>query len=59
MPKRVRKSDEQALLRNKPLTESARHIARSPDTIITTLFIQIVFMLLFVYVFGGTGRTRT
>ena len=32
---------------------SLRHIARSPDTIITTLIMPIAFMLLFVYVFGG------
>src|SRR5437764_4063694 len=32
---------------------SMRHIARSPDTIITTAIMPIAFMLLFVYVFGG------
>jgi ABC-2 type transport system permease protein len=32
---------------------SLRHIARSPDTVITTLIMPIAFMLLFVYVFGG------
>ena len=32
---------------------SLRHIARSPDTIITTAVMPIGFMLLFVYVFGG------
>jgi ABC-2 type transport system permease protein len=32
---------------------SLRHITRSPDTIVTTLFMPIAFMLLFVYVFGG------
>jgi ABC-2 type transport system permease protein len=32
---------------------SLRHIARSPDTIITTAIMPIAFMLLFVYVFGG------
>jgi ABC-2 type transport system permease protein len=32
---------------------SLRHIARSPDTIITTALMPIAFMLLFVYVFGG------
>jgi ABC-2 type transport system permease protein len=32
---------------------SLRHIARSPDTIITTAVMPIAFMLLFVYVFGG------
>src|SRR5262249_17802188 len=30
-----------------------RHIARSPDTIITTTVMPIAFLLLFVYVFGG------
>lgn len=32
---------------------SLRHIARSPDTVITTTIMPIAFMLLFVYVFGG------
>jgi ABC-2 type transport system permease protein len=32
---------------------SLRHIARSPDTIITTTIMPIAFLLLFVYVFGG------
>ena len=32
---------------------SLRHIARSPDTIITTTIMPIAFMLLFVFVFGG------
>lgn len=32
---------------------SLRHIARSPDTIITTAVMPVAFMLLFVYVFGG------
>lgn len=32
---------------------SLRHIARSPDTVITTTVMPIAFMLLFVYVFGG------
>ena len=36
---------------------SLRHIARSPDTIITTTVMPIAFMLLFVYVFGGTMNT--
>ena len=39
---------------------SLRHIARSPDTIITTAVTPIAMMLLFVYVFGGaidTGPT--
>jgi ABC-2 type transport system permease protein len=35
------------------LGRSLRHIARSPDTIITTALMPIAFMLLFVYVFGG------
>jgi len=35
------------------LGRSLRHITRSPDTIITTTIMPIVFMLLFVYVFGG------
>jgi ABC-2 type transport system permease protein len=33
---------------------SLRHITRSPDTIITTTIMPIAFMLLFVYVFGGS-----
>src|SRR5215475_798966 len=36
---------------------SVRHIARSPDTIITTAIMPIAFMLLFVYVFGGAINT--
>jgi ABC-2 type transport system permease protein len=36
---------------------SLRHIARSPDTIITTTIMPIAFMLLFVYVFGGAIQT--
>jgi ABC-2 type transport system permease protein len=36
---------------------SLRHIARSPDTIITTTVMPIAFMLLFVYVFGGAIQT--
>jgi len=35
------------------LGRSLRHIARSPDTIITTAVMPIAFMLLFVYVLGG------
>ena len=35
------------------LGRSLRHIARSLDTIITTAVMPIMFMLLFVYVFGG------
>lgn len=36
---------------------SLRHIARSPDTIITTAVTPIAMMLLFVYVFGGAIDT--
>jgi ABC-2 type transport system permease protein len=36
---------------------SLRHIARSPDTIVTTAVMPIAFMLLFVYVFGGAIQT--
>jgi ABC-2 type transport system permease protein len=36
---------------------SLRHIVRSPDTIITTTIMPIAFMLLFVYVFGGSIDT--
>ena len=39
------------------LGRSLRHIARSPDTIITTAIMPIAFMLLFVYVFGGAIQT--
>ncbi|MGI5520071.1 ABC transporter permease [Micromonospora sp. CA-259024] len=39
------------------LGRSLRHISRSPDTIITTAIMPIVFMLLFVYVFGGAIET--
>src|SRR5262250_2815862 len=38
---------------------SLRHIARSPDTIITTTIMPIAFMLLFVYVFGGAINSGT
>jgi ABC-2 type transport system permease protein len=38
---------------------SLRHIARSPDTIITTTIMPIAFMLMFVYVFGGAINTGT
>ncbi len=41
------------------LGRSLRHITRSPDTIITTTIMPIVFMLLFVYVFGGAIETGT
>lgn len=36
---------------------SLRHIARSPDTIITTVVTPVALMLLFVYVLGGAIRT--
>lgn len=36
---------------------SLRHIARSPDTIITTTIMPVAFLLLFVYVFGGSINT--
>jgi ABC-2 type transport system permease protein len=36
---------------------SLRHIARSPDTIITTALMPIAFLLLFGYVFGGAINT--
>lgn len=39
------------------LGRSLRHIARSPDTIITTAVTPIAMMLLFVYVFGGAIET--
>ncbi|GID91199.1 ABC transporter permease [Amorphoplanes digitatis] len=39
------------------LGRSLRHIARSPDTIITTAVMPIAFMLLFVYVLGGAIET--
>jgi ABC-2 type transport system permease protein len=38
---------------------SLRHVARSPDTIITTAITPIAMMLLFVYVFGGAIQTGT
>src|SRR3954468_6439609 len=41
------------------LGRSLRHIARSPDTIITTVIMPIAFMLLFIYVFGGAIQTGT
>ncbi len=41
------------------LGRSLRHIARSPDTIVTTAVMPIAFMLLFVYVFGGAITTGT
>lgn len=39
------------------LGRSLRHIARSPDTIITTAISPIVMLLMFVYVFGGAVDT--
>jgi ABC-2 type transport system permease protein len=39
------------------LGRSLRHIARSPDTIITTAITPIAMMLLFVYVLGGAIQT--
>ena len=39
------------------LGRSLRHIARSPDTIITTAITPIAMMLLFVYVLGGAIET--
>jgi ABC-2 type transport system permease protein len=39
------------------LGRSLRHILRSPDTIITTAVMPIIFLLLFVYVLGGAIET--
>ena len=39
------------------LGRSIRHIARSPDTIITTAIMPIALLLLFVYVLGGAIQT--
>ncbi|MGN9788168.1 ABC transporter permease [Nonomuraea sp. ZG12] len=39
------------------LGRSLRHIARSPDTIITTAVMPVAMMLMFVYVFGGAIST--
>jgi len=41
------------------LERSMRHIFRSMDTIITVTIMPIMFMLLFVYVFGGAIQTGT
>ncbi|MFI7609431.1 ABC transporter permease [Micromonospora sp. NPDC049366] len=41
------------------LGRSLRHIARSPDTIITTVITPIAMLLLFVYVLGGAIQTGT
>jgi ABC-2 type transport system permease protein len=38
---------------------SLRHIARSPDTIVTTAVTPVAMMLMFVYVFGGAIETGT
>ncbi|MGL5810644.1 MAG: ABC transporter permease [Nocardioides sp.] len=38
---------------------SLRHVARSPDTIVTTALMPIAFLLLFVYVFGGAIENDT
>src|SRR5215211_4517080 len=41
------------------LERSMRHMFRSMDTIITVTIMPIMFMLLFVYVFGGAIQTGT
>jgi ABC-2 type transport system permease protein len=41
------------------LGRSLRHIARSPDTIITTVVTPIAMLLLFVYVLGGAIQAGT
>lgn len=41
------------------LGRSMRHILRSPDTIITVTIMPVMFMLLFVYVFGGAIQAGT
>jgi ABC-2 type transport system permease protein len=41
------------------LGRSMRHILRSMDTIITVTLMPIMFMLFFVYVFGGAIQTGT
>ncbi len=41
------------------LGRSLRHIARSPDTIVTTAIMPIAMLLMFVYVFGGAIDTGT
>src|SRR5947208_6311418 len=41
------------------LGRSMRHIFRSMDTILTVTIMPIMFMLLFVYVFGGAIQTGT
>jgi ABC-2 type transport system permease protein len=47
-------SDTRVMLRR-----SLRHVARSPDTIITVTIMPIAFLLLFVYVFGGAIQAGT
>jgi ABC-2 type transport system permease protein len=44
---------------NVMLGRTMRHIARSPDTIITTAIMPIAFLLLFRYVFGGAIQANT
>src|SRR5512138_1530926 len=44
---------------NVMLERSMRHIFRSLDTIITVTIMPVMFMLLFVYVFGGAIQTGT
>ena len=41
------------------LGRSLRHVTRSMDTIVTVTIMPIVFLLLFVYVFGGAIRAGT
>lgn len=41
------------------LSRSMRHVFRSMDTIIKVTIMPIIFMLLFVYVFGGAIQTGT
>lgn len=41
------------------LGRSLRHVARSPDTIVTTAVMPVMFLLLFVYVLGGAIETGT
>jgi ABC-2 type transport system permease protein len=45
--------DDTAILTGRSL----KHITRSADTIITTVFTPVAIMLLFVYVFGGAIKT--
>jgi ABC-2 type transport system permease protein len=41
------------------LGRSLSHIARSPDTVVTTAVMPIAFLVLFVFVFGGAIETGT